>query len=82
MDFNSKPAIVIIIFIFTFLLNIFFGYFRGKSIKFSFKWFLYIHLPVPFVFLVRFLSQVEIVYIPVFAVAAIAGQIWGGKMEF
>jgi hypothetical protein len=37
----------------TFFINLPFGYFRGGFKKLSFMWFLMIHLPVPFVVVIR-----------------------------
>jgi len=81
MDFNAKLALITGLFSLTFMLNMPFGYFRGKTKRYSFKWFLYIHIPIPFIFLARILSQLDIRYIPLFVLAAIIGQVWGGKLE-
>lgn len=81
MDVSSRSATVAVIFILTFVLNIFFGYFRAKAKKYSLKWFLYIHLPIPLVAFVRLYSHLDWRFIPVFLVAAVAGQIIGGKLE-
>jgi len=81
MDLGAKWLLIAGVFVFTLLLNIPFGYFRGKAKRFSFKWFLYIHLPIPFVFVARILSHIDIVYIPLFLLAAVIGQICGGKLE-
>ena len=82
MDWLIKSAIIIGIFSFTVMLNTPFGYLRGKTKRFSFKWFLYIHLPIPFVLLARILSNIDMTYIPLFVLAAVIGQVWGGKLEF
>lgn len=82
MDWLIKSAIVTGLFSLTFMLNMPFGYLRGKAKKFSFKWFLYIHLPIPFVLLARILSNIDMTYIPVFVLASVIGQVWGGKLEF
>ncbi len=82
MDFTSKSAIIISIFSITFMLNLYFGYLRNKSSKFSIKWFLYIHMPVPVVIIARILSNLDSLYIPLFIFAAVTGQILGGKLEF
>ncbi len=79
---GTKLLLIAGIFLFTLLLNIPFGYLRGKTKRFSFKWFLYIHLPIPFVLLARILSNIDMIYIPLFVLAAVIGQIWGGKLEF
>ena len=82
MDFNNKFYAVLILSAFTMLINLPFGYFRAKSIRYSLRWFLYIHLPIPIIFIARTISHIELKYIPFFAFAAIAGQILGGKLEF
>lgn len=38
----------------TFLLNLPFGFWRASFKKLSFKWFMAIHLPIPFIVLMRF----------------------------
>jgi hypothetical protein len=64
------------------LLNLPFGYARSKAKKYSLRWFLFIHVPIPFIFVARTISHIEIKYLPIFAFAAITGQILGGKLEF
>jgi len=81
MNITSKLYIVIGIFLFTFALNLFFGYFHGKQKKFSFMWFLYIHLPIPLVIFARMFTNLDYRYIPVFLLAAVVGQIFGSRME-
>ncbi|MBA3070631.1 MAG: hypothetical protein FP829_00400, partial [Nitrospirae bacterium] len=66
MDWLIKSAIVIGLFSLTFMLNMPFGYLRGKTKRFSLKWFLYVHLPIPFVLLARILSNIDMTYIPLF----------------
>jgi len=83
MDFSSKTALAVsALCAFTLVLNIPFGYWRSKSRKYSFRWFLYIHLPIPLVFLGRVVSQIGFAYVPVFVTAAVIGQIWGGRLKF
>lgn len=48
--------------IITFFINLPFGYFRGRFKKLSFKWFLMIHLPVPFVVLVRHVNHLHLTW--------------------
>ncbi len=38
----------------TLLINLPFGYLRGGERRLSFKWFLYIHLPIPLIVAIRF----------------------------
>ena len=82
MDSNTKIALLTGLFSLTFMLNMPFGYFREKTRRYSFKWFLYIHLPIPFIVIARILSHIDLTYIPLFVTAAIIGQVWGGKLEF
>ncbi len=82
MDFDARLALIIGLFSLTFMLNLPFGYLRAKTKKLSLKWFLCIHLPIPIVFLGRFFSHLDFRYIPLLVLAALIGQIWGGKLEF
>ncbi len=76
-----KYAIVITVFTLTFLINLPFGYYRKKAKKFSFKWFLYIHIPIPVIVAARLISNLDFRYIPLFVVAAITGQFLGGRLD-
>ncbi len=82
MDSGSKILLVAVLLSLTVLINLPFGHFRKKAKRFSFKWFLYIHIPIPLIFIARVLSQLDFRYIPLFVLAAVVGQLWGGKMEF
>ena len=82
MDFSSKTAHIAVIFVLTFVLNLYFGSLRSKTKKYSLKWFLYIHLPIPVVFVARVFSNIDFRYIPIFLLAAVTGQILGGRLEF
>ncbi|GAB4489285.1 MAG: hypothetical protein OHK006_20760 [Thermodesulfovibrionales bacterium] len=82
MQLGARIESVVAIVIMTFGLNLFFGYFRGRSRKYSFKWFLYIHLPIPLIVIARIAANLDYRYIPLFLAAAVAGQMLGGRMEF
>jgi hypothetical protein len=82
MDFSNKLYAILILFFFTLLINLPFGRARAKSKRYTLRWFLYIHVPIPLIFIARTFSHVEMKYIPVFAFAAITGQILGGKLQF
>jgi len=77
MDFFSKLLFVTILFSMTVLLNLPFGFFRKREKRYSLKWFLYIHIPIPFIILIRVLSHLDFRYIPLFIFAAVVGQVWG-----
>jgi hypothetical protein len=82
MEFHDKLSAILILSAFTLLINLPFGRARAKTRKYSLRWFLYIHIPIPIIFVARTISHVGIKYIPIFAVAAIAGQVIGGRLEF
>lgn len=63
------------------VLNLPFGYMRVKTRKFSPMWFIYIHLPIPFIFVLRTLAGFGYHVIPIIAAGAILGQLLGGKMN-
>jgi hypothetical protein len=81
MDFHNKLYAILVLFAFTLLLNLPFGYVRAKTRKYSFRWFLYIHVPIPLIFIARTISHINIKFVPIFALAAVIGQILGGKLE-
>jgi hypothetical protein len=81
MDFSNNFYAISALFAFTLLINLPFGYARSKTKKYSLRWFLYIHIPIPIVFAVRTFAHIQIKYIPIFVVAAVIGQILGGKLE-
>jgi hypothetical protein len=66
-----------------FLINLPFGYWRAGVRKLSRPWFLAIHLPVPLVIVVRFLSGLgwRFVTFPVMIGAFFAGQFLGGLLR-
>lgn len=82
MDFGAKLALITGLFSLAFMLNLPMGYLRSKTKKLSFKWFVCVHLSIPFIYLGRLFSHVDAIYIPIFIVAALLGQVWGGKLEF
>lgn len=66
----------------TFILNIPFGYLRAGQKKLSFRWFLYIHLPVPLVIMVRYLFELgfELITYPFLVAAFFLGQAFGAVL--
>jgi len=65
-----------------YLLNIPFGYWRGNVKKFSLQWALAIHIPVPFVILLRIYSGMgfELYTYPILVGAFFLGQYSGNKL--
>jgi hypothetical protein len=62
-------------------LNIPLGYLRQGRRKYSFAWFVYIHLSIPLIAYLRIANHVTSWLIPFFIFCAIAGQIMGGRVR-
>lgn len=76
---NSTVILVLLLF-FTVLLNIPFGYMRAGARKYSIRWFLYIHLPIPIIIFLRLSFGFSWKAIPLVVIAAVTGQFAGGKI--
>lgn len=75
MDISIYELLLIV-----FIINLPFGYMRSRSAKFSRRWIMAIHIPVPFVFILRVISGMSLTVIPLLVLSDIAGQIVGGKL--
>ena len=64
-----------------FLMNLPFGYLRGNAARFSKQWMMAVHIPVPFVVLLRIFSGLNWTVIPLLIVSDIAGQFAGGMLR-
>jgi len=72
---------VILIMLLAFAINIPLGSLRTRTRKFSARWFLYVHISIPVIIIARVLSHTDFRFIPLFILAAVAGQYLGGRME-
>jgi hypothetical protein len=63
---------------FAFLANIPLGYLRQESKKFSLRWFVLIHISIPFIILLRISCGFDWKIIPLTLACAVAGQLLGG----
>jgi hypothetical protein len=61
-------------------LNLPFGAYRATVTRFSVRWFLAIHLPIPFIFLLRISAGYGYSFIPWLFVGAVSGQIAGARL--
>lgn len=64
--------------ILAFVISVPCGYIRQNYSKYSFMWFLLIHLPIPFIVLVRIKVGLSWHFIPLTLGGSVAGQIIGG----
>ncbi len=69
--------------ILVFLINLPFGYLRAKSEKFSKHWFMWVHVPIPFVIALRLLSGLgfQLYTFPIMIGAYFTGQFVGGLLQ-
>ncbi len=75
---NFIPLLIL-----TFFLNLPFGYWRGGVKKFSWQWFVAIHLPVILLYFMRNWMNVERTWItlPILVIAFFTGQLVGKKIR-
>jgi hypothetical protein len=66
--------------LFAFLSNIPLGYLRMGSRKYSVRWFVYIHLSVPFIIGLRISNNISWQIIPFSVALAVAGQMVGSRL--
>ncbi|MBC8019365.1 MAG: hypothetical protein H7X83_12715 [Verrucomicrobia bacterium] len=69
---------VIGLIILAFVVSVPCGYLRQSYKKYSFMWFLLIHLPIPFIVLLRVKAGLDWHVIPFTLGGSVAGQIVGG----
>jgi len=73
---------LILISLIVFVITLPFGFWRGSVKKFSLQWFLAVHIPVPFIIALRFLSNIgfEWYTYPLIDGTFFLGQFLGGKI--
>ena len=67
--------------ILAFVISVPCGYLRQNYKKYSFMWFLLIHLPIPFIVLTRVKAGIGWQFIPFTLGGSVAGQIVGGVVS-
>ena len=63
------------------IMNVPLGYLRQGTRRLSFMWFLYIHLSIPFIILIRLGLEISYWFIPFSVGSAVAGQILGARLR-
>jgi hypothetical protein len=64
-----------------FIISVPCGYLRQNFKKYSFMWFLLIHIPIPFIVLLRLKAGLSWHYIPLTLGGSVAGQLIGGVLS-
>jgi hypothetical protein len=70
-----------LLFIAALVINLPFGYLRARQKPRCLKWFLYIHIPIPFVVMMRYMVDLGIGFLPVSLAGAVLGQFLGGRLR-
>lgn len=82
MNFSDhSPLLLAALLAATFILTLPFGAWRATCRKFTLKWWLAIHLVIPFIFLMRRWGGFSYWYIPLFLASTVLGQIVGGRIN-
>ena len=79
MNINLSIAVISLL-LFAFFSNIPLGYLRMGSPKYSVRWFVYIHLSVPFIIGLRIANNISWQMIPFSIALAVAGQMIGSRL--
>jgi hypothetical protein len=77
-QFMEGAILIIGLVILALIISIPCGYIRQNYSKYSFMWFLLIHLPIPFIVLLRIKAGLSWHFIPLTLAGSVAGQIIGG----
>ena len=75
------PFILVGLVILAFMISVPCGYIRQNYPKYSFIWFMLIHIPIPFIVLLRIEAGLSWHYIPLTLGGSVAGQIIGGHLS-
>lgn len=73
-------ALLLGILLAAFLINLPLGRLRGRTRKFSWQWFTYVHASVPLIIVMRLASGLGYEVIPLELAAAIGGQLLGSSV--
>jgi hypothetical protein len=77
----SQGRVILLIAAAAFVLNLPLGYLREGTRKFSPAWFVYVHLSVPLIALLRITNHLSYWLIPLFIACAVGGQLAGGSLR-
>ncbi|MDY0269020.1 hypothetical protein [Trichloromonas sp.] len=66
---------------FAFFANLPLGYLRESTRKYSLRWFVYIHISIPFILAMRISYEFGWEAVPFTLVSAVAGQMLGGRIK-
>ena len=77
----NLPLLLFGLIVTTVMINIPLGYVRQGVEKFSFAWYFYVHISIPFIIYLRIKSGYSWKFIPLTLAGAMIGQIVGGRIR-
>ncbi len=77
---SGTAALLPIIILFAFIINLPLGYLRRNCEKFSFGWYFYVHISIPAIVYMRVKAGFSWKFIPLTLLGAVAGQYLGGRL--
>jgi len=81
MDFsNQSPLLLTVLLATTFIITLPFGAWRVRCKRYTGRWWLAIHLVIPFIILMRKWGGFSYSYIPLFVASTILGHFVGGRL--
>lgn len=80
MDFSPALSLAGLL-LFAILINLPLGFLREASPRYSLRWFVYIHLSIPFILLLRLREGFGWQIIPLTIACAVFGQLLGGRVR-
>ena len=79
--FTESTFALISLLAFALLSNIPLGYLREETERYSIRWFIYIHLSIPFIVALRYSFGFGWEIVPFSVGCAVAGQLLGGRFR-
>lgn len=77
----NAPFTLIVLILTVVLVNIPLGYCRQGVEKFTFAWYFYVHISIPFIIYLRIKSGYSWKIIPLTVAGAVLGQLVGGRVR-
>ncbi len=82
MNSSANPQLLLVsLLAVTFVLTLPFGVWRARCTKFTFPWWLAIHLIIPVIIVMRVWAGFSYAYVPLFILATVLGQLVGGRFR-
>ena len=78
---NDSIAVLAVIVLFAFVVNVPLGYLRRNCERFSFGWYFYVHISIPAIIYARVKAGLSWKFIPFTLAGAVAGQLLGGVLH-